>query len=308
MSELNKPDVGPNSQSGQDNGEIDLLELWHTLLKYKSMILWSGFGAAVLAAAISLTMSNIYRAEVLLAPVSAEDAKGGLSSALGGLGGLASIAGISLGGGGSTEENLAVLKSRDFLWKFVQTNKLMPILFEDAWDAEKNQWKETDPKKQPGQMDVYRLFNDDGLLKVEQDKKTELVTIAVEWKNAMLAADWANALVTQLNRHLAQQAIARSEDSLKFLNEELMRTPIEEMRKTLYDLIANEQRKAMLANTQKDFAFKVLDQAVEPDKKTKPKRSLIVILAFMMASFAAVMFAFIKEGMIKRREQELMHG
>jgi len=284
--------------------EIDLLELWRTLLKHKRLILRASFGAAVLAAVISLLMPNIYRAEVLLAPVSSGDAKGGgLASALGGLGGLASMAGISLGGGGSTEENLAVLQSREFLWKFVQDKKLMPVLFEDAWDEQTKNWTETDPKKQPGQLDAHRLFVN-GLLSVNRDKKTDLVTVAIEWKDAALAADLANALVGQLNQYLAQQAIARSENNLKYLNEELMRTQVEEMRKTLFDLIASEQKIAMLANTQKAFAFKVLDPAVEPDKKIKPKRSLIVILAAFVAGFMAILYVFIKEGIAKRREQE----
>jgi uncharacterized protein involved in exopolysaccharide biosynthesis len=285
--------------------EIDLLELWRILLKYKRMILGTAFGAAIVAAGVSLLMHNIYRGEVLLAPVSADNTKGGgLASALGGFGGLASMAGISLGGG-STDESLAVLKSRDFLWKFVQEKKLMPILFESKWDEQQKKWKETDPKKQPGQMDVYRLFNEGGVLKVETDKKTDLVTVAVEWKDATLAAGWTNALVARLNQYLAQQAIARSESNLKYLNEELMRTQIEEMRKTLFDLIANEQKNAMMASTQKEFAFKVLDPAVEPDKKIKPKRSLIVILAAFVAGFLAILYAFIKEGIAKRREDKI---
>ena len=214
------------------------------------------------------------------------------------------MAGVSLGGGGSTDESLAVLKSRDFLWKFVQEKKLMPILFESEWDEQQKKWKETDPKKQPGQMDVYRLFNESGVLKVEADKKTDLVTVAVEWEDAALAADWANALVEKLNQYLAQRTIARSESNLKYLNEELMRAQIEEMSKTLFDMIANEQKQAMLANTQKEFAFKVLDPAVEPDKKIKPKRSLIVILVAFVAGFLAILYAFIMEGIAKRREEE----
>lgn len=83
-----------------------------------------------------------------------------------------------------------------------------------------------------------------------------------------------------------------------------MRTPVEEMRKTLFDLIASEQKNAMLANTQKEFAFKVLDPAVEPDEKAKPKRALIVILAAFVAGFMAIFYAFIKEGIAKRREEE----
>lgn len=278
--------------------EINLLDLLLVVAKNKRMILAASFLTACLAAAISLLMPNIYRAEVLLAPVKSDDAKGGgLASALGGLGGLASIAGISVGGGGSVEENLAVLDSREFLWKFVQDKKLMPILFEDAWDAQKKTWKETDPKKQPGQMDVYRLLTKDGVLSVNKDKKTELVTVAIEWQDAALAAEWSNALVEQLNHYLAQAAIAQSQRNLQYLNDELMRTPIEEMRKTLFDLIAGEQKKAMLANAQKDFAFRVLDAAVVPDKKAKPKRSLIVILSALVAGFLAVIWAFIREGL-----------
>lgn len=282
--------------------EIDLFELWRILLRYKYMILGVTFGAAVLAAAISLQMTNIYRAEVLVSPMQKGEGKSGLS-ALSGLGGLVSMAGISLGGGGNTEENLAVLQSREFLRKFVQEKKLMTILYEDDWDEQQKKWKESDPKKQPGQLDAHRLFT--GILSVNRDKKTDLITVAVEWKDAALASDWANALVEQLNQHLAQQAIARSENNLKYLNEELMRTQVEEMRKTLFDLIANEQKQAMLANTQKEFAFKVLDPAVEPDRKAKPKRSLIVILTAFVAGFLSILYVFIKEGIAKRREQEI---
>jgi len=283
--------------------EIDLLELWRTLYKNKLLILSVSFGAAIIAAAISLMMPNIYQAEVLLAPVEPGGSKGGLSSALGGLGGLASMAGISVGGGGSTEENLAVLKSRDFLWKFAQEKKLMPILFEDAWDEQQKKWKEADPKKQPGQLDVHRLFTQ-GILTVDKDKKTDLVTVALEMKDAALAAELANGLVDGVNQYLAQEAIARSERNLMFLNEELMRTQIEEMRKILFELIASEQKKAMLANTQKDFAFKVLDRAVEPDKKIKPKRSLIVILTAFVAGFLAILFVFVRDGLARRRTSQ----
>lgn len=301
MSEQSQSDFIQGVAESARDDEIDLMEIWRTVLKYKRLILLAIFGSAIVAAGVSLMMPNIYRAEVLLAPVKTDDAKGGgLASALGGLGGLASMAGISLGGGGSTEENLAVLKSRDFLWKFVQENKLMPVLFEDAWDERQKKWKETDPKKQPGQLDAHRLVND--IMSVGMDKKTNLITVAVELKDAALASAIANSLVEQLNMYLAQQAIARSESNLKYLNDELMRIQIEEMRKILFELIATEQKKVMLANTQKDFAFKVLDRAVEPDKKIKPNRLIIIVLAAFVAGFISVIYAFVREGIAKRCE------
>jgi len=277
-----------------DEDEIDLREIWQVLVTYKRMILSSVFVAALLAAGVSLLLPNIYRAEVLLAPVKSDDAKGGgMAAALGNLGGLASLAGISLGSGGSTEENLAVLKSREFLWKFVQENKLMPILFEDKWDAAKEKWKEDDPKEQPGQMDVFRLF-DKGVLSVGADKKSNLVTVSLDWADPELAAVWVDRLVAQLNQYLRLQAIARSENNLKYLNEELARTQIEEMRKTLFDLIGQEQKSAMLANAQREFAFRVLDPAVVPDKKIKPRRTLIVLVSAILAGAVVVLAALVR--------------
>ena len=116
-----------------EEDEIDLLEYWRLIWNNKGRIIAFSLLVAVLAAGYSLTKPNIFKAEVLLAPVSAEGAKGGgLSAALGGLGGLASMAGIALPGSGNVETNLAMLKSREFLWSFIKEEKLMPILFEEA--------------------------------------------------------------------------------------------------------------------------------------------------------------------------------
>jgi len=287
----------------QQEDEIDLLEYWRIIWKKKLLIIGVSLLAGICAAGYSLTLPNIYRAEVLLAPVSDESKSGGLSAALGGLGGLASMAGISLGGGGSVEENLAVLKSREFLWRFINDQKLMSILFEGAWDADKKTWKESDPDAQPSLWGAYRKLTKGGVLNVSTDKQSNLVTVAVEWKDAELAAQWANALVSRLNDCLRQRAIAESKSNLEYLNRELARTQVEDIRKALFELISQEQKKAMLANTRKQFAFQVIDTAVAPDKKSKPKRALIVILSAFVAGFLAVIFVFIREGVRRRGEE-----
>lgn len=284
--------------------EIDLLEYWRAIWGQKKLILAVSFVAALLAAGISLLMQNIYQAEVLLAPVKTDESKpGGLASALGGLSGLASMAGLSVGGGGSVQENLAVLNSREFLWKFIQEKKLMPILFEDDWDAENNSWVESDPEEQPSLWDAYRLLTEEGVLSVSTDKESGLIHVGIEWTDAEQSAAWANALVSRLNQYLRQQAIARSNSNLKYLNSELAHTAIADMRQALFELIAQEQKKAMLASTQEQFAFQVLDAAVAPDKKIKPKRSLIVILTALVAGFLSVVFVLVREGVSARNDK-----
>jgi len=300
MSELenNLPDqldLPPQNKLSQDNmqfeeDEINLFDLLLTLLKRKRMILTITFIAAMLSISLSLRTTAIYRAEVVLVPVG-EGGKGGLSAALSNLGGLASLAGVSSMGSGNGDLNLAVLKSREFLWKFIQDEKLMPFLFEADWDADKQNWKQSDPKKQPGQWEAYRAFS--AILKINKNKNTSIITVALEWKNKKKVTEWANDLVTYLNRYLGEQSIARSEANLTYLNQALMHTQVEEMRKTLFDLIAQEQKKAMIAKTQKDFAFHILDHALEPDKKSKPIRSMIVLLSTLTGFCFAVILALV---------------
>jgi uncharacterized protein involved in exopolysaccharide biosynthesis len=278
----------------QQEDEIDLLEYWRVIWKRRWLIIGVVFTAAVLAAGYSLTLPNIYRAEVVITQVGKKDSG---SMSLGGLGGLASMAGISLGGGGgNVEVNLAVLKSREFLWAFVKENKLKPVLFEEAWNAGSKSWVENEPT----QWAVYRRMN--SMVSASSNKKTGLVSVAVEWTDADLAATWANDLVARLNAHLRQEALERSKQTLGYLNDELGKVRVAEMRQALFDLISQEQKKAMLASTQKEYAFRVLDAAVVPDTKIKPKRSQIVILAMLVAGFIAVVSVFVWGG-VKRRKQ-----
>ncbi len=289
-------------QASNPKDEINLLELWKVIWQDRKIIFVSIFIAAVLSIIISLLLPNYYKAEVLLAPVSSDDKSKGLSSTLGSLGGLASLAGISLGSSSSAEENLAILKSREFLWNFIESENMLPILFVSDWDPVKKRWIENDPDELPSPWDTYRLFVEDKLLTTSIDKDSGLVTVAIEWTDPELAAEWANKLVQRLNSYLRTQAIERSQNNLKYLNEELSGSQVEEMRLTLYSLIAEEQRKTMLANTQKEYAFRVVDPAIEPDMKSKPKRSLIVVLSVILGSILAIMLVFVRSAIDSRKK------
>ncbi|MBF0470964.1 MAG: hypothetical protein HQL48_06275, partial [Gammaproteobacteria bacterium] len=229
---------------------------------------------------------------------------GGRASALGGLGGLASLAGVSIGsGGGDVSTNLAVLKSREFIVKFVNEEKLLPILFAKQWSSEGNRWLDPDPEEQPTEWDGYRTFSE-GILAVSEDKKSGLVTLSIEWTDAELATRWATLLVERINNHLRQQAIERSQKNLEYLHQELQTIEVADMRQTLYQLISKEQKSAMLANTQKEFAFRVLDPAVVPDRKSKPKRSLIVVLATLLGGMASIFYLFVRNAVRQHRLAE----
>ncbi len=127
-------------------------------------------------------MTPVYRASVVMVPVDDAGADGAMGSAVGQLGGLASLVGLNIGGGRSrTPEALAVLRSRQFLESFIDEEHLLPILFSKRWNARTNSWAVTGDKV-PTAGDAYRYFAK-GVLNVSEDKKTSLVTLSIKWRN-----------------------------------------------------------------------------------------------------------------------------
>lgn len=269
--------------------EVDLVELWNFAWGKKWLILVAMVVVAILATVVVSRMPNVYRAEVLLAPV--PDAGGGKSSGFSQLGGLAALAGVTIPSASSLDQDVAVLNSRNFLWSFIEENNLMPLLFSDQWDEAKGKWKVNDPKGHPTMWDAYRLLTTKGVLDVDAGKKGGMVSVAVEWRDADLAARWSNALVAKLNEYLRKKAIERSQENLRYLTEALEKTQIQEVRQAIFELISHEQKSSMLATTQKEFAFQVLDAAIAPDQKVKPKRTIIVVLSTLIAG--CLVFAYL---------------
>jgi uncharacterized protein involved in exopolysaccharide biosynthesis len=111
--------------------EIDILDIFNILWSKKHIISSVSFVAAIITFVVCLILPNEYRAEVLLAPVS-----DGGGPALGKFGGLASLAGIQLGGDGVSKAQLTlqILKSRLFIAEFVRKHSIdIPLMAGKAW-------------------------------------------------------------------------------------------------------------------------------------------------------------------------------
>ena len=63
-----------------DEDEIDLFELWQTITNQKKLIVVIPLMCTLIATAAALVMTPIYRADVLLSPVSDEQTPEGLSA------------------------------------------------------------------------------------------------------------------------------------------------------------------------------------------------------------------------------------
>lgn len=291
MSEENKSStkyVLVESVSKSEEDEIDLLELIRTLLKTWKVIAGITIICTGLAFFYALSAPEVFKAETLLA--SAQEEKSGASSALGQFGGLAAMAGISIPSDSNVEQVVATLNSRKFLRTYIRENKLMPILFEEIWDIDNQVWLVSSADDEPTEQNAIESFK--GFLSVDEDKKTSLISLAISWKDPKVAAQWANDLVKQLNEQLREQAIADSKKRVGYLEQELAKNTLQDMRAVLYNLLESEKQKAMLANVNEDFALKVIDPAVAPATRVKPNRKLIVALGGVSGVFLGIFTVF----------------
>jgi len=71
---------------------------------------------------------------------------------------------------------------------------------------------------------------------------------------------------------------------------------------TLYQMLAQQFELAKIEEAKDSALIQVLDTAIPPERKSKPKRALIVILAVLAAGFVAVLIAFMKEAALRAAE------
>lgn len=292
-----------NATSGSSmDDEIDLFELWNTLVEYKRSVLLVAFLCFSAATTLAYIITPRYRADVLAVP--ADDAKGGggLASLAGQFGGLAELAGVNLSGNSSGKEAaIAYLQSQVFLEGFIREKNLMPVLYAKKWDATTNKWNVEDPKDIPTLWEAHQLFSKK-ILSVSADKKTGLITLSVEWKNREQAVEWANDLIKRANSSLRQKAIAEAETSLAYLEKELQRTSIVEVQQAIFRVMESQIKTKMMANVQEQFAFKVVDPAalMNEDAYVKPKRPLMMFLGLFGGLVLGGLLAFVRKAIQKR--------
>tara|TARA_R110001583_G_C5659539_1_gene409506 strand:- start:1396 stop:2346 length:951 start_codon:yes stop_codon:yes gene_type:complete len=295
-------------QTQYTDDEIDLRQLFATLWAGKWIVIAFTVLFAAGGVAFALMKPDIYQASVLVAPANEEGGAKGLS---GQLGGLASLAGINLGGGGSNQTVIAkeVLQSRAFLTDFIRRHQLsVPLKATKGWNKEKQQWQYNseiyNPETQnwlsdekgnsfaPTDWDLVKAFKGNHL-GVSENKDTGMLTISIRNLSPVAAKEWAGLLVADINEHMRREDVGTSEARIAYLEGKLGETGIAGMQQVFYQLIESETRTVMLANAQPEYVFKTVDPPVVPQEKSEPKRALIVLLAVMLGGMLGVFAVFV---------------
>lgn len=286
-------------------------ELFSVVWAGKWIIVVSVFLTSVASLVYALSLPNIYRTEISLAPA----AENSGTSVGGQLGGLAALAGVNLGGGSGSDKTvlaLEIIKSRDFLGKFITKYDLfIPIVAASGWDKNNNElvidadiynpetktwFIEPNPpfqlESKPSLHDTVTTFSK--LFSVAKDKTTGMTKVSLQFYSPYMAKDWLALLVDEVNQEMRTRDLEESKLSIAYLNAQLLETNVSDMRTMLYSLIEEQTKTIMLANVREEYVFKTVDSAYVPEVKAGPKRLLILIFGIMFGLLLSVFILLIK--------------
>jgi uncharacterized protein involved in exopolysaccharide biosynthesis len=305
--------ISPDMLQAQNNpdDEIDLRELWNAIWSGKWIIIVMTAAFAIASVFYALSLPNIYKSEALLAPADAEQ-QGGLGAIAGQFGGLASLAGINLGGGKADKTALAIeiIKSREFFSNFAQKHNILPDLMaaiswdlktntaiynEDDFSSENGEWlRQVKPPKKakPSMQEAKTVF--DKLFTIVQIEDTGMITISVEHFSPYIAKLWVDWLTEDINLVMKVRDKDEAQRSIIYLQSQIAKTNIVEQQTLLYQLIEEQAKTLMFVEVRDEYVFKTIDPALVTEEKAKPKRALIVVLVLLMGGILSVIIVLIR--------------
>jgi len=298
-----------------DEDEIDLGQLISVIWRGKFKIFATALLFAIASVFYALSLPNIYSSTLKLVPTD-QESENGLSSLASKYGGLASMAGINIGGGGnasSIEHAIELMKSWPYIDSFVEKHKLKVIFMatkgwnvktntlvydEEIYDAKSNEWRSGEQwfndetvSFEPSSYKTYEKIKKE-FMSVNFDDEIGVFSITVNHYSPQVAYEIVNKLKDDINEYFKQEAKKEALASIAFLESKIENTTNAQMLEVFYSMIESHTQKVMMTEVNQEYLVKTLVRAktAEPDVKSKPKRAVIVLLATMFGGFIGVFF------------------
>ena len=298
-----------NVNYNASSDEIDLREMFGVLWSGKIKIIVITAVFAVGSIIYALSIPNQYKATALLAPAQSDG--GGLSSALGQLSGLASFGGLNLGPQEVNESKVAqeIMKSWSFVEGFIADNELAVEVYaaegwskdsgqlqidSDVYDTTQKSWlieNGTGELRSPTSWEIFKRFQK--MLSVSEDKQSGLVSVSIEYYSPQIAKEWLDRYVASINKHMQSRQIAKVSNNIDYLEAQIEKTSIAEMREVFYTIIEEQTKNKMVAEASPEYAFVAVSPSMVPEEKSQPKRALICILGTVLGGMLSVLLVLV---------------
>ena len=247
----------------------------------------------------------------MLSPAENDD---GISSSLGGVSSLASLAGVDIAsqsGQSNYVKAIEKLNTLSFFKDNILPNIFLPELMAvKSWNLEKNKIlfnkniydESTDswtrdfafPQKQiPSAQESFIIFQGDHL-RISEDKKTGFVSIVIKHQSPYVAKKWVELIVEQLNTYFIEKDRAEAESAINYLNQQISNTSYTEVKQLMAELQQQEIQKLTLMEASEFYVFEYIDPPAVMEKKSEPSRAMICIFGAILGGMLGVLLVLIR--------------
>jgi uncharacterized protein involved in exopolysaccharide biosynthesis len=266
---------------------------------YKIVVMLIFFGIASVFFALSIP--NKYVSNSLVSS-NLNNSKSSISQ----LGGLASLAGISLGGEGLSPRVLhEMINSKSFLVSFIREYDLEKdiiatksydvegnkfIYDEKIFDVNTNKWVREfnyPQKLEPSDAELALAFKEH--FSASYEIKVKLIKLSYKSLSPEYSKKILQDLVYFFNEYLREFDISTSEMSISYLKKQLSLSKYGEVKLALQQIMEEQYKKLALAKTRKEYALRIIESPMIASQKSEPKRAVICVLVTFIGTFLSVL-------------------
>lgn len=302
--------INSNNNLSSPSNEIDLRLISHILFQGKWVILSVTTFFSIVGVIYSLSLPNIYESRALLAPTKSS----GISRSLQSYGNLAGLAGINLPSGGvesNTAKAIKKIGSFSFFENNIQKNIFLPNLMAiKAWNAQTNELTYDESlyikksntwvrdysypmKKIPSAQESFNVFAGKHL-NLNEDKATGFITLSIKHQSPFVAKKWTELVVNEINTFYRQKDKLESKKAASYLNQQILKTSLSEIKLVMAQLIQEETKKLTLIEANEYYVFDYIDPPAVMEKKVQPSRALICIVFAILGGLLSIFLVFLK--------------
>jgi uncharacterized protein involved in exopolysaccharide biosynthesis len=231
--------------------------------------------------ALVLILPRQYRAQTTVIIVQSENPAATQTAARA----LANVIGVGIQQDNVREEALALLRSDRLAWEFLTTHELIPLITEGEEISEDNLRG----------VVVDRFKN--GVLSVQDDRRTGLITVSMLWGDRAQAAEWTNAYVRLADDVLRNQTLKDGRRTLDLLEGELKQTNVIDIENAINRFYETQLQRMLFARARDAFALRTIDPAIvrAEDDTAAPNKPLILGSAWVLGTLAGLVAAVMLE-------------
>ena len=270
--------------------EINMLDYLKVIWKHRNLIAIITLCGAAATALVSLFMAPVYESKAVLIPAGVLSKDQGASTAF-----LAMQFGIAPPTTPASVEIVNLLKSKSC----ARSSSKSTTFFRFSSRGKRCGARRRTELEWKGLRYLQKHMI------VTFTQKDNLITLAFQYSDPNKTAEIVGYMLGELNDHMSGEAKRVADTNRHYLEAQLDKTADPFIKAKLYALIAQQIETSVMAEVKENFSFKVLDPPRVPDKRIKPKRTSMVLIAFLLSLIAGVFAAFIFDGRTIRERSNM---